>query len=42
MRTRKPVKVLYKEFFENESAAKRREIEIKKLSRKNKLQLIRK
>jgi len=39
-RTRKPVKVIYTELIGDESLAKKREIEVKKLSRENKLRLI--
>lgn len=39
-RSRKPVRLLYSETCKNESNAKKREIKIKKLSRKNKLMLI--
>ncbi|MFA5388526.1 MAG: GIY-YIG nuclease family protein [Candidatus Omnitrophota bacterium] len=39
-RSRKPVKVVYSEVFNNESSVRKREIEIKKLSRINKLRLI--
>jgi len=37
---RRPVKLVHEEAFENESLARRRELEIKKLSRENKLRLI--
>jgi len=40
-RIRKPVKLVYSEDFRNESSAKKREIEIKRLSRTNKVKLIR-
>ena len=39
-RDRKPVRLVYKEIFNTESLARRREIEVKKLSRQNKLKLI--
>ncbi|MFH1478809.1 MAG: GIY-YIG nuclease family protein [Candidatus Omnitrophota bacterium] len=39
-RSRKPVRLVYNEIFDNESSARKREIEIKKLSRLNKLRLI--
>jgi putative endonuclease len=39
-RSRKPVKVVYSEVFNSESLVRKREIEIKKLSRTNKLRLI--
>jgi len=39
-RTRLPVKVVHKEAFSNESLARRREIEIKGLTRTDKLKLI--
>ena len=40
-RTRKPVKLIYNEAFCTESEARKREIGIKKLSRANKLKMIR-
>ena len=39
-RIRKPVKIAHQEIFNDESSARRREIEIKKLSRQDKLKLI--
>ena len=39
-RTRKPVKLVYSKIFKNESLVRKREIEIKQLSRANKLKLI--
>jgi len=39
-RTRRPVKLVYNELIGNELLAKKREIEVKKLSRQNKLRLI--
>ena len=39
-RGRKPVKLVYSKFFNNESSARKKEIAIKKLSRKDKLKLI--
>ena len=39
-RGRKPVTLKYNEIFENESLARKREIEIKKLSRENKLRMV--
>jgi putative endonuclease len=39
-RSRKPVKLAYCKIFKTESSAKKQEIEIKKLSRINKLKLI--
>lgn len=39
-RGRKPVKLVYSKFFDSESSARKKEIEIKKLSRKDKLKLI--
>ncbi|MDP3804858.1 MAG: GIY-YIG nuclease family protein [Candidatus Omnitrophota bacterium] len=41
-RAKKPVKLVYAEIFDNESSARKREAEIKKLSHENKLKLIRK
>lgn len=40
-RVKKPVKLVYSEGCDSESSARRREIEIKNLSRANKLKLIR-
>jgi len=37
---RRPVKVVYSELLSSESLAKKREIEVKKLSRENKIRLI--
>ena len=39
-RARRPVKIIYTEALSNESLARKREIAIKKLSRRNKLRLI--
>ena len=39
-RSRKPVKIAYAETFSSESAARRKEIEVKNLSRHNKLRMI--
>ncbi len=39
-RGRKPVKLVYNKFFNSESSARKKEIEIKNLSRKDKLKLI--
>ena len=39
-RDRKPVRLVYSEICSNESSARKKEIEIKKLSRKKKLKLI--
>ena len=41
-RVKRPVKVVYTEIFDSESAARKREIQIKALSRTNKLQLVKK
>ena len=41
-RSRRPVKLVYVETSENRSTASRREVQIKKLSRKNKIELIEK
>lgn len=41
-KARRPVKLIYFEVFENRSLASKREYEIKKMSRKEKLQLINK
>tara|TARA_Y100000389_G_scaffold67909_1_gene64329 strand:+ start:220 stop:480 length:261 start_codon:yes stop_codon:yes gene_type:complete len=41
-KTRRPVKLVYFEVFENRSLASKREYEIKKMSRKEKLELIKK
>lgn len=41
-KTRRPVKLVYFEIFENRSLASKREYEIKKMSRKEKLELIKK
>ncbi|MBU3911376.1 MAG: GIY-YIG nuclease family protein [Candidatus Omnitrophica bacterium] len=38
--SRRPLKVVYREIFKNESSARKREIAVKKLSRANKLKLI--
>ena len=40
-RSRRPVRLVYSEMFPDRSSASRREYEIKKLSRREKLQLIR-
>ena len=40
-RSRRPVKVFYKELLRNESQARKREAEIKKLSHREKLDLVR-
>ena len=39
-RSKWPVKLVYQEEFDSESSARKREIEVKKLSRKNKMDLI--
>jgi len=39
-RARKPVKIVHKEFFDNESAARKREIKVKGLSRAEKIELV--
>ena len=39
-KTRKPVKLMYQEIIDTESLARKREIEIKKLSHENKIKLI--
>ncbi len=41
-RRKRPVKIVHTEIFNTESSARRREAEIKKLSRKNKIELIQK
>ena len=39
-RTRRPLKIVHTEFCDNESSARRREAEVKKLKRAEKLELI--